>query len=303
MLNRVADLLNNHFSRVNFLRPKLSVPNADNGRIRFHPLGLHDFLDLNLPAREMLLSPILPEKSLSMLYAPRGLGKSWLALSIGLAVARGSPLLRWTCPKPRQVLYVDGEMVLSDLQARLASIAAGLGNEIPLGGFRILAADQCERGINLGSAEGQQALEDLLGNTELVVLDNLSTLCTTGSENASEGWLPMQNWLLRLRRSGIAVLLVHHAGVNGKQRGTSRREDALDTVIALRRPQDYSPEQGCRFEVHFEKLRGFAGDGATPFEARLEGDGDSVCWSAHDLAAPLLKQATELFQSGMSVLP
>jgi hypothetical protein len=37
----------------------------------------------------------------------------------------------------------------------------------------------------------------------------------------------------------------HHAGTNGRQRGASRREDALDTVIALRRPEDYSPEQGA----------------------------------------------------------
>ena len=64
--------------------------------------------------------------------------------------------------------------------------------------------------------------------------------------------VPMQNWLLKLRRQGIAVLLIHHAGTNGRQRRTSRREDALDTVIALRRPDDYSPEQGARFEVHFE---------------------------------------------------
>jgi hypothetical protein len=63
---------------------------------------------------------------------------------------------------------------------------------------------------------------------------------------------------------------VHHAGANGRQRGTSRREDALDTVIALRRPEDYSPEQGARFEVHFEKLRNrVEGDGALPFEAKL----------------------------------
>jgi hypothetical protein len=70
----------------------------------------------------------------------------------------------------------------------------------------------------------------------------------------------MQNWLLRLRRKGVAVLLVHHAGVNGRQRETSRREDALDTVIALRRPADYSPEEGARFEVHIEKARTLAPD-------------------------------------------
>jgi len=63
---------------------------------------------------------------------------------------------------------------------------------------------------------------------------------------------------------------IRYAGTNGRQRGTSRREDALDTVIALRRPEDYSPEHGARFEIHFEKLRNrVEGDGSIPFEARV----------------------------------
>src|ERR1700722_16014127 len=89
----------------------------------FRPVGLNEFLSLEIPAREMLLSPILPERSLSMLYAPRGLGKSWLALSIALSVASGSQLLRWSAPRKRRVLYVDGEMPLVALQERLLAIA------------------------------------------------------------------------------------------------------------------------------------------------------------------------------------
>jgi putative DNA primase/helicase len=116
----------------------------------------------------------------------------------------------------------------------------------------------------------------------------------------------MQNWLLKLRRQGIAVLLVHHAGTNGRQRGTSRREDALDAVIALRRPEDYSPEQCARFEVHFEKLRNrVAGDGALPFEAKLEAipadESDGVRWRDCDFRPPVLKQAAALFQDGLTV--
>jgi AAA domain-containing protein len=68
------------------------------------PIGFDDFLTLNVPPREMLLDPILPERSLAMLYAPRGVGKTLLGLSIGLTVASGSPLLRWSAPKPRRVL-------------------------------------------------------------------------------------------------------------------------------------------------------------------------------------------------------
>jgi putative DNA primase/helicase len=265
-------------------------------------VGINDFLALDIPAREMLLDPILPERSLAMLYAPRGLGKSWLALSIGLAVASGTTLLRWSAPRQRNVLYVDGEMPLVSLQERVKAISVPFGADIPNDSFRILAADQIDGGINLSSPDGQHSLEPLLKDVDLLILDNLSTLCAATSESASDAWVPIQNWLLTFRRRGIAVLLVHHAGTNGRQRGTSRREDALDTVIALRRPEDYSPEQGARFEIHFEKLRNrVEGDGARPFEARVESVDDGIRWSSSDLKPRLLMQAAELFADGMTV--
>jgi putative DNA primase/helicase len=272
----------------------------------FQPVGLQDFLALQVPPREMLLTPILPERSLAMLYAARGIGKSWLGLTIGLAVASGSSVLRWSAAKPRRVLLVDGEMILSDLQTRLNLILAGLGAAIPNDGFRVLAADHTERGINLSSGDGQQELERHLDDVDLLILDNLSTLLANGSEGASDAWLPMQNWLLKLRRRGVAVLIIHHAGVNGRQRGTSRREDALDTVIALRRPADYSPEQGARFEVHVEKARALVGDGAVPFEAAVEpftteGGKCAIRWTARDLRPSIFEQAAILFQEGKSV--
>jgi putative DNA primase/helicase len=195
---------------------------------------------------------------------------------------------------------------LVSLQERLKEISAGFGGGIPNDGFRILAADQIENGINLSNEEGQQEVEPLLAGIDLLILDNLSTLWSSRSEGASDAWVPMQNWLLSHRRRGISVLLVHHAVTNGRQRGTSRREDALDTVIALRRPEDYSPEQGARFEIHFEKLRNRVDSaGAIPFEARLEtlnADGHQrIRWSSSDLKSPMLMRAAELFGEGLTV--
>jgi putative DNA primase/helicase len=95
--------------------------------------------------------------------------------------------------------------------------------------------------------------------------------------------------------------------VNGKQRGTGRREDALDLVIGLRRPADYSPEEGARFEVHMEKSRTLAGEGALPFEAAVEPfiapdvGLPGIRWVARDLKPPIFQQAAELFARGASV--
>jgi Protein of unknown function (DUF3489) len=72
----------------------------------------------------------------------------------------------------------------------------------------------------------------------------------------------------RLRRRGISVLIVHHAGKGGQQRGTTRREDVLDTSISLRHPADYSPVEGARFEIHLEKARGVRGRESVRGEVR-----------------------------------
>jgi hypothetical protein len=100
---------------------------------KFQPLGVRDFLALEVAPREMLLAPILPERSLSMLYAPRGMGKSLKAMSIAVAVASGGSFLRWAAPRRRRVLLVDGEMPLPDLQERLKAIMLAAGGEVPNG--------------------------------------------------------------------------------------------------------------------------------------------------------------------------
>jgi putative DNA primase/helicase len=135
----------------------------------------------------------------------------------------------------------------------------------------------------------------------LIVLDNLSSLCRSGRENEAESWLPVQDWALRQRRSGRSIVFVHHAGKGGAQRGTSRREDVLDTVISLRRPADYTPDQGARFEVHFEKARGLAGADAMPFEASCELRDGQTLWTTRTLADAEFARVVDLKQDGLSV--
>jgi putative DNA primase/helicase len=270
---------------------------------RLRPYDLKQFLQLSIKPREMLLDPIIPEKGLAMIYASRGTGKTHVALSIGYAVATGTKFLKWQAPKPRRVLLVDGEMPAATLQERLASIVTGAPIEPDQNALKILPGDLIEEGGigNLGSREVQDELEPWLDGTELLILDNLSSLTAVIRDNDAESWGPIQDWLLRLRRRGVSVLIVHHAGKGGQQRGTSRREDVLDTVISLRRPEDYRQEEGARFEVHIEKGRSVHGDDAKPFEAKLETPSGAAVWTTREIEDVSLARVKALLDDDLSV--
>jgi putative DNA primase/helicase len=267
-------------------------------------LTLCELLSLEIAPREMLLAPIIPTQGLVMLYAARGIGKTYVSLSIALSVASGGGTLgdRWKADKPHKVLFVDGEMPAISLQQRLAALVYSSGQEpFSTDHLRIITPDQQEFGIpDLATVEGQQAIEQHLEGVELLILDNLSSLCRSGKENEAESWLPVQEWMLSLRKRGISVLLIHHAGKAGAQRGTSKREDLLDTIITLKRPANYESSQGARFEVHYEKARGFHGDDARPFEALLESTDANQQWQVKDMEDSLLEQIKMLSAEGLS---
>jgi len=83
--------------------------------------------------------------------------------------------------------------------------------------------------------------------------------------------------------------------------GSRANLPVLVTVAALRRPQDYRPDQGARFEVHFEKHRGFHGADAEPFEARYEERDGAAVWTRATIADVDLKRVVDAIREGMSI--
>ena len=69
-----------------------------------------DLAAAQLPERASILDPILSAKTLALLYGPRGLGKTFVALGIAWAAASGGSFLGWRASRPHRVVYVDGEM-------------------------------------------------------------------------------------------------------------------------------------------------------------------------------------------------
>ncbi len=271
------------------------------GKRKLVAVTMEDLIHRDLPPRENILSPWLPKAGLAMIYAKRGVGKTYVALGIAHAVATGGTFLNWAAPKPRRVLYLDGEMCASTMQQRLREIEAGSSTRLPdPDHLQIITPDLQDAGIpDLATCEGQKAVDEWLDGIDLVILDNLSTLCRWGKENEAESWLPVQDWALQLRRRGISILFIHHAGKGGQQRGTSRREDVLDTVIALRPPPEYEPDRGLCVECHFEKARTLVGSDVAPFEITYETRDGAAHWTTRGLEDARKQMVAGLFKSGV----
>lgn len=248
------------------LEALLDSARAIQGRLRRHVMSAAEFAKLAIPPRESVIDPFLPTSSLSMIYAARGVGKTWFALSMCLAICRGDDFVSFHVPKQRTVLFVDGEMAAADLQSRVREL-----DRDPPENLLLLPSEhlfRLDKPLNINSPDDQQAIEHVIHELreegrgpEVVVFDNLSSLSGGIDENDNSALDALLQWLIGLRHKGLAVVLVHHAGKSGDQRGASRREDLLDTSIKLFKPKEDDDElppvyEGANFTAEFVKTRG-----------------------------------------------
>ena len=246
-----------------------------------------------------------------MIYAPRGIGKTFLALSIAYAVATGTSLLGWKAPKAKRVLYIDGEMTAKMPQDRLRILYQSNPSSQAVIPLQILTHDLISQANakektspdmpDFATIEGQQSIDYLVDSFDLCIIDNISTLCRKTKENEADSWEIVQRWALKMRSFGKAILFIHHAGKNGKQRGTSRREDILDSVISLKTAEFPNQSQGAAFDLKFEKTRGFYGESAKGFFVQLcmTPDGKQE-WIKEGLKPNNEDIIKELYQKGLT---
>lgn len=262
-----------------------------------------DLLSLKIPERLRHL-PWLPESGNVMVYGPRGVGKTFFQLALAVALTTGQDLLKWLAPAPVGMLYVDGEMQLDDLRNRTTALMAAP----PKATLEFLTSElvyqRCGgKDLVLTSEAMRQEVVKILDarpDIRVLILDNISCLFAGIDESSKEDWEPINAWLIRLRHRGLATVLVHHAGKDGKQRGTSGREDALDSVIQLTTPAGYDPREGCHFELTFTKCRGVLGEQVAPLDARLQTINGQLQWDWKPLEVSKLDQARRLVAEGVS---
>ncbi|ESZ69538.1 hypothetical protein X727_16825 [Mesorhizobium sp. L103C119B0] len=267
---------------------------------RMSALEEFKFMKLAFPEREPLLEPWLRRPGLAMIHAPRGEGKTWFGLVVAKSVADGQDLLGWRCPASARVLYVEGELPGQSVQGRL--------NKFPLsprGKLHILCRDTyLLRGKtmpDLGDSDGRQELDRIIKQcrADVVIIDTISTMVRSGVENDAESWAPIQEWLLSHRWQGRSIIVMHHSGKSGQQRGTSKREDVMDTIIKLKKQPEASTETESAVDLTFEKSRDFYGQEAEPLRLWFSIKDGLATWRAEPMRDVQAEKVREMLKAGM----
>jgi len=223
-------------------------------------LNADDLVSLEIPPRKIIISPWLYLQQILLIHGWRGIGKTMFTISTFDAITRGEAIGPWPLLTPVPCLYIDGEMALIDIQDRLKLLSAGktTPRKVPLMIYSDAQANSL--GLpraNLINSQWRKDIKSLMldNGIQLLALDNIASLAPGLDENSKRDWDPINQFLIDLRFSDITVALLHHENKAGGQRGTSAREDNIDTSISLTRPHDYRIEDGCRFIVKFKKNR------------------------------------------------
>jgi len=186
-------------------------------------------------------------------------------------------------------------MRIEDLQTACATLPAPAAEDH----LRFLAMDVERDHLDLTQHSHRFRLEDHLDGTDLIILDNLATLAAGAGENAVETWQPIEAWAHQQSRAGRAIIFIHHSGRLGHQHGTTRREDRMDTIIALRPAAAPVQEQGrgLALELHLQKHRGTVPPGTFPLAASLGPQG----WISTRVESDPTAEIADLTREGHSI--
>lgn len=180
---------------------------------------------LKLPNPKYLVSDLIPEKCLGMIYGPSGVGKSFFVIDLMLSVAAG---LLWNGQKTRKglVVYVIGEggsgikyRILAWLQKsrKLASYLPCIIRTEPI---NLYVQEEVDKFIEeLKKINDESPLPIVM-----VVFDTLARCSVGADENSNTAMGVVVKNCERIQKAidTTAVILVHHTGKNEESyRGAS----------------------------------------------------------------------------------
>lgn len=168
---------------------------------KYLPQDGKSFLSLQFEQPKWLIDHYLPLGGLTMLASTPGNWKTWLTLTIILAVSRGSNWLDKFSTIQGNILLINEEDIPSELQLRMKKL--GITGE----NLFILS----RKGLNIDDPYFLSSIEDLKkkNNIKLIIIDNLA-LVQEREENSSVEVSKLWKRLRSLTTDSCSILSLHH---------------------------------------------------------------------------------------------
>lgn len=187
---------------------------------------------ISRPAPEFIIKDLLPQAELAIIYGASRSGKSFFALDLAFAVARGVP---WRSLKVRQlgVAYVAAEGA-AGFRLRLKAYTTHHNLDPASIPFSVLDAAP-----SLLKAPDMSDLIHAvggLGPVGLIFLDTLARVTVGGDENSAQDMGRALAACQRLHRAtGALVVLIHHSGKDSTKgaRGSTALIGAADAELEI----------------------------------------------------------------------
>lgn len=230
---------------------------------------------LKLKPKDFMLYPLLKEGVYCLIYGGSDVAKTWFALHLAICLSQGrAPFAGWEFrgSAPLNVMYVAGEMKEEEYGDRMRKL---LAEQKTNPRFRFLRKD-----LDLASLEDQERVSKLIEmrKSQVVVLDNLSTLATNGH---TEGQFEKVLALIRkLQDEDIIVILVHHENREGGFKGSGKIELVADQSLHL-----FSAGSGKKIEllVRAEKIRMTSRAEQAAFRTEFDPEDPVEVWPVFEL--------------------
>jgi hypothetical protein len=199
---------------------------------RFTPKEIDAFKDA--PLMTWIVKQVIPRSELVVIYGESGCGKSFLALNLGMAIARG---LDWHGykSKPGRVIYVCAESP-SGFRGRVKAYCMrhALQEQIP---FQII-----DDAPDFLTEKDPKTLIERIGKADVIFIDTLARVTAGADENTGQDMGPVIARCQAIQRAtGALVILIHHSGKDTAKgsRGWSGIRAAADTEIFVEKLQSH----------------------------------------------------------------
>jgi energy-coupling factor transporter ATP-binding protein EcfA2 len=243
------------------------APKEDRAK-RFQPVSVAEFA--SRPPPSWIIKGVLPKAELVVLYGESGSGKSFLALQLAGAIARG---VEWRGRRVKQgrVVYIAAEGA-GGFRNRCVAYAQAEG--IPLSD---LPLDIIADAPNLLLKDDALDVARAIGRADVVVVDTWAQVTPGGNENAGEDMGKALAHCKGIKRAtGAVVVLVHHSGKDASKgaRGWSGLRAAADAELeVIRSPAGRSMRTAKQKDGADDLEWGFA---LETVELGMDEDGDPI---------------------------